>query len=82
MEAKGSKKHFNIDENISNKQIYALLDNADSDNEEEIENFRNNSDREFITEFIAEFILPTNNTLDNSLTTLEANIQVVRENEE
>ena len=81
MEAKGSKKHFNIDENISNKQIYALLDNADSD-EEEIENFRNNSDRKFITEFIAEFILPTNNTLDNSLTTLEANIQVVRENEE
>ena len=26
--------NFNIDENISSEQIYALLDNFDSDNEE------------------------------------------------
>ena len=58
------------------------MDNVDSDNEEEINNLINNSDREFITQFIAEFILSANNTLDNSLTTLEANIQVVRDNEE
>ena len=58
------------------------MDNVDSDNEEEINNLINNSDREFITQFIAEFILSANNKLDNSLTTLEANIQVVRDNEE
>ena len=28
------KKYFKIDENISSEQIYALLDNVDSDNEE------------------------------------------------
>ena len=36
------KIYFNIDENISSEQIFALLDNVDSDNEEEIDNFINN----------------------------------------
>ena len=36
------KIYFNIDENTSSEQIYALLDNVDSDNEEEIDNFINN----------------------------------------
>ena len=45
MEAKGRKKYFNIDESISNDQIYALLDNVDSDNEDEIDNLINDSDR-------------------------------------
>ena len=45
MEAKGRKKYFNIDESISNEQIYALLDNVDSDNEDEIDNLINDSDR-------------------------------------
>ena len=79
MEAKGRKKHFNIDENISSEQIHALLDNVDSDNEEEKDNLINDSETEFIAD---EEILPANNTLDTSLTTPEANIQVVRDNEE
>ena len=79
MDAKGRKKYFNIDGNISIEQIYALLDNDDSDNEEEIENLINNSDTESIAN---EEILPANNMLDTSLTTPEANIHVVRDNEE
>ena len=50
MEAKGRKKYFNIDESISNDQIYALLDNVDSDNEDEIDNLINDSDRYFIVD--------------------------------
>ena len=48
MQAKGRKKYFNIDENISSEQVYALLDTVDSDNEEEIESKINDSDSEFI----------------------------------
>ena len=73
------KKYFKIDENISSEQIYALLDNVDSDNEEETDNFINDSDAWFIVD---EDVLPANNTLETSLTTPEANIHVVRDNEE
>ena len=45
MEAKIRKKYSNIDKSISSEQIYALLDNVDSDNEEEIDNFINDSDK-------------------------------------
>ena len=79
MEAKGRKKYFNLDESISNEQIYALLDNVDSDNEDEIDKLINDSDREFIAD---EETLPANSTLDTSLTTPEANIHVVRDNGE
>ena len=48
MEEKKKKKQFNIDENISNEQIYALLDNVNGDNEGEMDNFINNSDTKFI----------------------------------
>ena len=79
MEAKGRKKYFIIHENISSEQIYALLDNIASDNEEETVNLINNS----VTKFIAdEEILLANNTLDTSLTTPGANIHVVGDNEE
>ena len=44
MEDKGTKKYFNIDENFSFEQIYALFDNVDSDNEEKIDNLINDSD--------------------------------------
>ena len=73
------KKKFNIDENISSKKTFALLDNVDSDNEEEIGNLTNDLDTELIAE---EEILPANNPLDTSLTTLEARINVVRDTEE
>ena len=73
------KKKFNIDENISSKKTFVLLDNVDSDNEEEIGNLTNDLDTELIAE---EEILPANNPLDTSLTTLEARINVVRDTEE
>ena len=79
MEDKGTKKCFNIDENLSSEQIYALFDNVDSDNEEEIDNLINDLDTQFITD---EEILPANNTLNTSLTNPEANIYVVIDNEE
>ena len=50
MVANGIKKYFNNDKNISGKQIYALLDNVDSDKEEETENLINDSDTEFIAD--------------------------------
>ena len=75
MEAKGIKTYFSIDENISSEQTDALLDNNNSDNQEEIYILINDSDAEFIAD---EEILPTNNTLNISA---EANIHVVRDNE-
>ena len=59
MEAKGRKKCFNIDGNISSEQIYALLDNVNSDNEEEIDNLINDSDTKFIAN---EETLPAQNS--------------------
>ena len=79
MEAKGRKKYFNFDENISSEQIYEFLDNVYGDNEEEIDNLINDSDTGLITD---EEILPANNTLNTSLSTPEANIHVARYNEE
>ena len=79
MRRDGRKKYFNIDESISSKQVSALLDNFDSDNEEKIDNLINNSDTEFIAD---EEILPANNTLNTSLTAPVGNIHVVRDNEE
>ena len=78
VEVKGIKTYFNIDENISSEQIDALLDNINSDNQEEIYISINDSDAEFIAD---EEILPTNNTLNTSLISAEANIHVVRDNE-
>ena len=42
------KRYFNIDENVSSEQMYALLDDAESADEDEIDNLINDS------EFIAE----------------------------
>ena len=59
MEAKGRKKCFNIDGNISSEQIYALLDNVNSDNEAEIDNLINDSGTKFI---VNEETLPAQNS--------------------
>ena len=59
MEAKGRKKCFNIDDNISSEQIYALLDNVNSDNEGEIDNLINDSGTKFIAN---EETLPAQNS--------------------
>ena len=44
------KRHFNIDENVSSKQIYASWGNVESDDEDDIDKSINDSDTEFIAE--------------------------------
>ena len=81
VEAKGRKKYFSIDGNVSSEQMYALLklNNVNSDNEEETDNLINDSETGFIGD---EEILPANNTLNTLLATPEANIHLIRDNEE
>ena len=50
MTANCRKRYFNIDENVSSKQIYALLGNVESDGEDDIDKSINDSDTEFIAE--------------------------------
>ena len=61
--------------------MYALLklNNVNSDNEEETDNLINDSETGFIAD---EEILPANNTLNTLLATPEANIHLIRDNEE
>ena len=54
--------------------MYALLDDVDSDDEDDKENLMNDSDTEFIAE---EEITQAASTQDTSLTTPEANLHVV-----
>ena len=44
------KRYLHIDEKASSEQMYALLDDVDSDDEDDIENLMNDSDTEFIAE--------------------------------
>ena len=68
----GRKRYFNIDENASTEQIYALLDDVESPDEDYIDNLMNDSDTEFITEITQAGILQ-----NISLTTSEANLNIV-----
>ena len=74
MATNGRKRYFHIDENASNEQIYALLDDAERADEDDIGNLMNDSDTEFIAE---EEITQAASTQDTSLTTSEANLHVV-----
>ena len=74
MAANGRKRYFHIDENASNEQIYALLDDAERADEDDIGNLMNDSDTEFIAE---EEITQAASTKDTSLATQEANLHVV-----
>ena len=65
---------MHIDEKASSEQMYALLDDVDSDDEDDKENLMNDSDTEFIAE---EEITQAASTQDTSLTTPEANLHVV-----
>ena len=42
------KRYFHIDENASSAQIYALLDDVESADEDDIDNLMNDSDTQFI----------------------------------
>ena len=74
MVTNGRKRYFHIDENASSKQIYALLDDVKSADEDDIDYLMNDSDTELIAE---EEITQAAITQDTSLTTPEANLHVV-----
>ena len=77
MGTNGRKRYFHIDENAVIEQIYALLNEVETADEDDIDNLMNHCDTEFITE---EEITPAASTQDTSLTTTEANLHVVPSN--
>ena len=68
------KRYFHIDKNATSEQIYALLDNVESTDEDDMGNLMNDSDSELIAE---EEITQAASTQVTSLTTPEANLHVV-----
>ena len=74
MATNGRKRYFHTDKNASSEQTYALLDDVETADEDDIDNLMNDSDNEFIAE---EEITQAGSTQDTSLTTPEANLQVV-----
>ena len=74
MVTNGTKRYFHIDENASSEQIYDLLDDVGSADEDDIDNLMNDSDTKFIAE---EKIIKAASTQETSLTTPEANLHVV-----
>ena len=74
------KKYVQINNHTSSNQIFALLDNVQSDEEEDIEELMNNSDTEFFTnDEYRENIFPNSNNAD--ILTPEASIHIVKDNE-
>ena len=69
MATNGRKRYFHIDENASSEQIYALLHDVESADEDDIDKLMNDCDTEFIAE--------EKNYTRSSLTTPEANLHVV-----
>ena len=74
MATNSRKGYFHIDKSASSEQIYALLDDVEIADQDDIDNLMNDSDNEFIAE---EEITQAASTQDTSLTTPEANLQVV-----
>ena len=74
MVTNGRKRYFHIDENASGEQIYALLDDVESADEDDIDNLMNGSDTEFIAK---EKITQAARTQGTYLTTPEVNLRVV-----
>ena len=48
MATNGRMRYFHIGENTSNEQIYALIDDVESADEDDIDNLMNDFDNEFI----------------------------------
>ena len=48
MATNGRKRYFHFDENASSEQIYALLDDAEGADEDDIDNLINDFDTELI----------------------------------
>ena len=74
MATNGRKRYFHIDENAIDEQIYTLLNDVESADEDNIDTLINDSDTEFIAE---EEITQAASTHDTSLTTSEANLHEV-----
>ena len=74
MATNGRKRYFHIDENTSSEQIYALLDDVESVDEDDIDNLMIDADTEFIAE---EEITQAAITQDVFLTTPGANLHIV-----
>ena len=68
------KRYFHIDENGSSEQIYVLVDDVQSTDDDDIDNLMNDPDTELIAE---EEITQAASTQDTFLTTPEANLHVV-----
>ena len=68
------KRHFDIDSDASTSQVFTLLDAAQSNNEDEIDEMINDFDVEFIA---PEEIELTDNQGNVSTLTLEANVNIV-----
>ena len=74
MATNGRKSYFLINESARSEQIYALLDDVGSADEDDIDNLMNDWDTELTAE---EEITQAASTQDISLTTPEANLHVV-----
>ena len=74
MATNSKKRYFHIDKNASSEQIYVLLDDVESADEDDIDNLMNDSDIEFMPE---EEITQAASTQDTSLTILEVNLHAV-----
>ena len=74
MVANDRKRYFHIDKNASSEQIYALLVDVESADEDDIDNLLNDSDTELIAEGE---VTQAIGIQDTSLTTPEANFQVI-----
>ena len=68
------KRYFHIDKNASSEQIYALLVDVESADEDDIDNLLNDSDTELIAEGE---VTQATGIQDTSLTTPEANFHVI-----
>ena len=68
------KIYFDIDSNASTDQVFTLLDDVQSDNEDEIDKWINDFDSKLIAR---EEIKLTDNHENVSALTLEANVHVV-----
>ena len=74
MATNGRKRYFYIERNATSEQMYALLDDVESDEEDDTGNLINDSDTGFVAE---EEVVQAGSTQDTSLTTSEANLHVV-----
>ena len=74
MASNGRKRYFQMHKNARSEQIYALLDDLESTDEDDIGNLMNDSNNEFLAE---EEIVQAASTQDTSLTTAGTNLHVV-----